>query len=229
MRCDADLWLAGSRQEARRAARIRLESLTHQNTNSNNNNMSADPMQTDPAPADQPAAPQQQTYRQIAAAHIHALNNINAELPRILVHFASAMTQLTNNPIPKQERPDGDSLQARQDDLRYFAYVTRRLVELLRADLVSQINDLEHYKVIPAKHQKFTPVQTDEHDTQQRDPEAGVKNGGYGDFDVGVLNARVASGQIGGDDVLERVRGVLDELLRRGRDDANGEEMAVDG
>jgi hypothetical protein len=191
--------------------------------------MSADAMQTDAMETDQHPAPQQQTYRQIAAAHIHALNQINAELPRILVHFASAMTQLTNNPIPKQEREEGDSLQARQDDLRYFAYVTRRLVELLRADLVSQINDLEHYKVIPAKHPKFTPVQTEEQGHQQRDPEAGVKNGGYGDFDVGVLNARVASGQIGGEDVLERVRGVLEELLKRGGGEANGEDMAVDG
>lgn len=56
-----------------------------------------------------------------------------------------------------------------------------------------------------------------------------MTNGGYGDFDVGVLNARAASGHVGGEDVLDRIKAMVEDLKKRSEVEADGEEMAVDG
>ena len=56
-----------------------------------------------------------------------------------------------------------------------------------------------------------------------------VKNGGYGDFDVGVLNARASSGQVGAKDVLDRAKAILEELQKRTGGTANEDEMVIDG
>lgn len=201
-----------------------------------------DAMETDvPTPTqssdDQAPTASQQTYRQIAASHIEALNKLNSNLPDILALIAAALSQLTNNPI--QSEPRDDSPQARNMDTLAFSNAIKSLMQGFRAALIEQINDLERYKVIPATMPKFTALpssmpgigaqQQQQQAPVKQDPDAGVKNGGYGDFDVGVLNARVASGQTGGEDALDRVRAVLDELLERSRQEVKGEEMAVDG
>ncbi|KAF3004962.1 hypothetical protein E8E13_007941 [Curvularia kusanoi] len=61
------------------------------------------------------------------------------------------------------------------------------------------------------------------------DPDAGVQNGGYGKFDVGVLNSQAANGLMSGEDALERVRLLLDDLLERNGRRSDGDEMVVDG
>lgn len=202
-----------------------------------------DAMQTDtPAPTraqdeNTPAA-SQQTYHQIAASHIETLNKLNSNLPDILALIAAALSQLTNNPI--QSEPREDSFQHRNVDTQIFSNAIKQYMQEFREALVEQINDLERYKVIPARMPKFTALppqlpgvggaqQQQPQAPVQRDPDAGVKNGGYGDFDVGVLNARVASGQVGGEDTLDRVKAVLDELLDRSGQKTTGEEMVVDG
>lgn len=201
-----------------------------------------DVMETDsPAPAqppnDQKPEASQQTYRQIAASHIEALNKLNSNLPDILALIAAALSQLTNNPI--QSEPREDSLQSRNNDTLAFSNAIKTYMNEFRATLIDQINDLERYKVIPATMPKFTALpsampgvggaQQQAQASGKPDPDAGVKNGGYGDFDVGVLNARVASGQVGGEDTLDRVKTVLDELLERSGHMTTAEEMVVDG
>ena len=197
-------------------------------------------METDtPAPAqssDEQATTSQQTYRQIAASHIEALNKLNSNLPDILALIAAALSQLTNNPI--QSEPQEDSMRARNRDTVAFSGAVKALMDGFRESLIEQINDLERYKVIPATMPKFTalpssiPSMAQQQQVQapvKQDPDAGVTNGGYGSFDVGVLNAKVATGQVGGDDTLDRVKAVLDTLLERSGQKSNGEEMAVDG
>lgn len=120
-----------------------------------------------------------------------------------------------------------------------FSQAVKGIMAGLREALIEEINDLERYKVIPATMPKFTalpssiPSMGQQQQQQQapvkQDPDAGVQNGGYGSFDVGVLNSKVKSGQVGGNDTLDRVRAVLDELLERSGQKSNGDEMAVDG
>lgn len=193
------------------------------------------PTSTQPQDAATPAA-SQQTYRQIAASHIEALNKLNSNLPDILALIAASLSQLTNNPI--QSSPQEDSPRARERDMVAFSGAVKGLVSGFREALVEQINDLERYNVIPATMPKFTALpsaipsmgqQQQQQAPMKQDADAGVTNGGYGNFDVGVLNSKVSSGQVGGDDTLDRVKAVLDELLERSAQKSNGEEMAVDG
>lgn len=183
-----------------------------------------------------PAA-SQQTYRQIAASHIEGLNKLNSNLPDILALIAASLSQLTNKPIQSGEQEDSPA--ARERDLVGFSQAVKGIMAGLREALIEEINDLERYKVIPATMPKFTalpssiPSMGQQQQQQQapvkQDPDAGVQNGGYGSFDVGVLNSKVKSGQVGGNDTLDRVRAVLDELLERSGQKSNGDEMAVDG
>lgn len=193
------------------------------------------PSPTQPQDSATPAA-SQQTYRQIAASHIEALNKLNSNLPDILALIAASLSQLTNNPI--QSSPQEDSPGARERDMVAFSGAVKGLVSGFREALIEQINDLERYNVIPATMPKFTALpsaipsmgqQQQQQAPMKQDADAGVKNGGYGNFDVGVLNAKVSSGQVGGDDTLDRVKTVLDQLLERSGQKSNGEEMAVDG
>jgi hypothetical protein len=167
-----------------------------------------------------------QTYDQIAASHIDTLSKLNEQLPKLLTYFAAVISQLTNNPIEVPATKDQpDSAEMRQQAVFQMTAYVGAGIKLIRENLVDQINDLERHGVIPAKHPKYTkqgpgPVTVD--------PEASVKNGGYGDFDVGVLNARAASGHIGGDDVLARVKSMVEDLTRMSQAEAKGDEMAVD-
>lgn len=185
------------------------------------------------------APPAQQTYRHIAASHIDTLNEINRQLPKMLTYFATALTQLTNNPIrDRDQESEPDTVEARQAAFRKYAIYVGLSVNLIREQLRLQINDLEAHKVIPKSHPKYRPVETakqaeahrdkDKEEKQFVDTEKFVTNGGYGEFDVGVLNARASLGQVGGEDTLDRVKAILDELKRRSEEDGI-EPMLVDG
>jgi len=179
---------------------------------------------------DQSTAPpptDSQTYRQIAATHIDTLSSINAQLPKLLAYFAAVISQLTNDPLEtpiSKDKPD--TPRQRQESMWLMTLFLGKCIGEIREELVTQINDLERYGVIPAKHPKYTALPAQ---GQVADPEASVKNGGYGDFDVGVLNARAASGHVGGEDVLDRVKTMVEDLMRRSGVEAQGEEMVVDG
>lgn len=205
-------------------------------------NMSTEAQQNTPAVKEQPNTPAQngtttraqpaqesQTYHQIAATHIDTLSKINEQLPKLLTYFAAAISQLTNNPIETPVSKDQpDSPQARQQALWVMTMYVGAAIKEIREELSKQINDLERYGVIPAKHPKYTSMPKQGQSANEVDPEATVKNGGYGDFDVGVLNARAASGHIGGDDVLDRVKAMVEDLMKRSGVEANGDNMAVD-
>jgi hypothetical protein len=175
-------------------------------------------------------------YREVAAENIDTLSEIDRQIPKMMKYFAIAISQLTNNPIAFEidglESTPG-SVEARKEILRTYALFVGKSVELIREELVKQINALEKYKVIPKSHPKFTAVKRQGQAGKGNvaevvDSEKEVKNGGYGEFDVGVLNARASSGQAGSEHVLDRMRGILEELNRRSGV-ADGEEMAVDG
>jgi hypothetical protein len=129
------------------------------------------------------------------------------------------------------------TLEARKEAFRINALFVGASCEVIRTELVKQINALERYKVIPKSHPKFTVTQRQgqgqkgkESETEVVDPEKEVKNGGYGEFDVGVLNARASSGQVGTEDVLDRAKAILEELQKRTGGAVGGEEyMDVDG
>ncbi|KAF3047473.1 hypothetical protein E8E12_008143 [Didymella heteroderae] len=194
------------------------------------------PTSTLPQDTATPAA-SQQTYRQIAASHIESLNKLNSNLPDILALIAASLSQLTNKPIQSGEQEDSPA--ARERDLVGFSQAVKGIMAGLREALIDEINDLERYKVIPATMPKFTalpssiPSMGQQQQQQQapvkQDPDAGVQNGGYGSFDVGVLNSKVKSGHVEGDDTLDRVKAVLDELLERSGQKSSDDEMTVDG
>ncbi|KAJ4384525.1 hypothetical protein N0V86_000124 [Didymella sp. IMI 355093] len=205
-----------------------------------NDTKDVDAMDTDAPTSTQPQdttpAASQQTYRQIAASHIEGLNKLNSNLPDILALIAASLSQLTNKPI--QSGPQEDSPGARERDMVAFSQAVKGIMSGLREALIDEINDLERYKVIPATMPKFTALpssipsmgqQQQQQAPVKQDPDAGVQNGGYGSFDVGVLNSKVKSGQVEGDDTLDRVKAVLDDLLERNGQKSNGDEMAVDG
>jgi hypothetical protein len=171
-----------------------------------------------------------QTYNQIAATHIDTLSKINEQLPKLLAYSAAAVSQLTNNPVETSgQKDEPDSTKARQQALWTMSMYVGFSIKLVREELSKQINDLEQYGVIPAKHPKYTAMPKTGQAANAAAAEASVKNGGYGDFDVGVLNARAASGHVGGDDVLDRVKAMVEELAKRSEIEADGEAMAVDG
>ncbi|KAH5531670.1 mediator of RNA polymerase II transcription subunit 11 [Parastagonospora nodorum] len=174
-------------------------------------------------------AQQSQTYNQIAATHIDKLSKINEQIPKLLTYFAAAISQLTNNPVETPAQKDQpDTRQAREQALWMQTVFVGLSINQIREALLTQISDLERYGVIPATQAKYTAQQIGKN-APQHDPEASVKNGGYGDFDVGVLNARAASGQAGGEDVLDRVKAIVEELKKRDEGEEDGEKMAVDG
>lgn len=177
-------------------------------------------------------SPQARSYRQVAAAHIDTLNEINHQLPKMLRYFATALTQLTNHPIRDHDQQDTlDTLQARQAAFRKYAIYIGMSVSLIRDELTQQIHDLETYKVIPKSHPKYTVAkrQGDKSETEAVDLDKGVKNGGYGEFDVGVLNARASLGHVGQDDALDRLKSLLEDLVVKSQDRAeHRQDMAVD-
>ena len=183
------------------------------------------------------ASEEPKTYRQIAAEHIDTLNEINHQIPKLLKYFATALSQLTNDPSPFQHdamQCEPGTLEARKEAFRINALFCGTSCEIIRQELVKQINALERYKVIPKNHPKFAVSQRQaqkgkEEESDVVDPEKDVKNGGYGDFDVGALNARASSGQVGAEDVLDRAKAVLEELQKRTGKVSHGDDMAIDG
>lgn len=63
----------------------------------------------------------------------------------------------------------------------------------------------------------------------ERDSEAGVRNGGLGELDVGWLNARAGQGGAGVEgEVLGRVREILEGLVGEKKGDGKGEDWKME-
>lgn len=63
----------------------------------------------------------------------------------------------------------------------------------------------------------------------KKDPESSVTNGGLGDLDVGVLNARAGVRNAGGEEVLDRVQEILKTLVEQAQAKEGKEEKSVEG
>jgi hypothetical protein len=160
-------------------------------------------------------------YHDTAATHIRTLSSLNARIPSLLTASATTFSQLTNAPISSSPTPDAPS--NRHTAINDSADTFFTTVIELRTALHAQIDALEKEKVIPSDEVKYSapaptrpPGQQGQGQAQEpKDSEATVKNGGLGTFDVGVLNARVGVRQKDGGEVLERVRVLLEELVKQ--------------
>ncbi|CAI6338532.1 unnamed protein product [Periconia digitata] len=204
-------------------------------------------MTTTPHP-EEPTSPQQ-PYREVAATHIRHLSTLSQRLPGILTTSATTLSQLTNAPIPSADNNAGsDSPAARRAALSSSANEFYTSVLALRTALHAQIDELEKHGVIPADEVRFKGVvqqpagagagagagaaaaASDNADggagskEKKVDPQASVTNNGLGSFDVGILNARAGVRQKDGEEVLARMKRVVDGLVER----AGGEEDSGD-
>jgi hypothetical protein len=106
----------------------------------------------------------------------------------------------------------------------------------IRAVLLAQVDALHSEQVIPEKATRYIPPPSTKQFPQlsdadrraiesKKDPEQGVTNGGLGGFDIAMLNANAGVRQAGGEEVLERVKGILEELVQ---EETDGEDMDID-
>jgi hypothetical protein len=185
------------------------------------------------------AQPPTPPYRETAARNIRELSALSAKLPSLLATSATTFSQLTNAPIhapDAQNEPDTPARRRAALAAAANAYFTA--VTELDTALRAQIKALEEHKVIPPAEVKYSAPAPKrqgmpgaaEADQPPKDSEATVKNSGLGSFDVGHLNARAGAGRQGGEEILERVKVLLEEMVKQTetQGDAEDEDM-VDG
>lgn len=168
-----------------------------------------------------------ETYRSTATTHIRELSTLSTRLPPILSSAAITLSQLTNSPIPASATA-ADTPQARRDAISSSANDYLTAVFNLSKDLHKQVTDLEEAGVIPPDEVRYiTRTGADENagavgqtgpvgmpQVTAKDREAIVTNGGLGEFDIGVLNARAGVRENGEDQMLERVKKTLEDIQR---------------
>ncbi|KAF2444343.1 hypothetical protein P171DRAFT_31238 [Karstenula rhodostoma CBS 690.94] len=175
-----------------------------------------------------------EAYRSTATTHIRALSALSTRLPPVLAHAATTLSQLTNAPTPSSSSAT-DSPQARRDAIASSAKEYFAAVFDIARELHKQVDDLEEAGVIPAQEVRYVARTVREEDagfggqggvlakagmpqTQLKDSEATVTNGGLGEFDIGVLNARAGIREGGEGEVLEKVKRLLEDSERRSKD-----------
>lgn len=185
-----------------------------------------------------------EAYRTTATAHIRALSALSTRLPPVLSHAATTLSQLTNAPIASSSSAT-DSPQVRRDAISSSAKEYFAAVFDISRELHKQVDDLEEAGVIPAQEVRYTARTVREEDagfggqggllakagmpqTQPKDSEATVTNGGLGEFDIGVLNARAGIREGGEDEVLEKVKRLLEDLERRSKEGGEDEGGKMD-
>ncbi|KAF2266229.1 hypothetical protein CC78DRAFT_567097 [Lojkania enalia] len=185
-------------------------------------------MSTSQQLAVQPAQPH--PYRQTAADNIRKLSTVNQKnIPTILRTSATAISQLTNNPIvptTTSQTAYQDSPQSREVAFARASEQLFTLINITRDALHSQISKLKDENVIPAETVRTLPSQgPTDHGQEGQQVGEEIKNGGLGDLDVGVLNARARVGREG-EEVLDRVTDILQDLVKK----VEGEDrLMVDG
>lgn len=181
------------------------------------------------------------SYRSNATEHIRALSTLSTRLPPILNSAATTLSQLTNAPIVSSTAPavaDDEEPKARREAIATSAQEYFTAVFNLSKELHKQVNDLEEAGVIPAEEVRYI-ARTEEPAARQpplpgmppeppaiaKDTEATVTNGGLGEFDIGVLNARAGVRGTGEDELLDRVKRLLGDLHRRTEDSQANDKM----
>lgn len=191
-----------------------------------------------PPQEEESSTQQQQPYREIAATQIRHLSTLSHRIPGILTTSATTLSQLTNAPIPPASLPTTpDAPSARRAALSTSANAFYTSVLDLRAALHAQIDELEKHGVIPADELRFkgavqqvgsagsagaatagaddAAAGAGSAKEKKGDPQASVTNNGLGSFDVGVLNARAGVRQRDGEEVLARMKRVVDGLVEQ--------------
>ncbi|PVI07737.1 hypothetical protein DM02DRAFT_288962 [Periconia macrospinosa] len=195
----------------------------------------------------QPEPPAQQPYRETAATQIRHLSTLSHRIPGILTTTATTFSQLTNAPIQLQGSngaPDTPAVRRAAVSSSANAFYTSVLD--LGTALHAQIDELEKHGVIPTDELRFkgvvqqpatgaaagggaAPGASDGADggaaakDKKTDAQASVTNNGLGSFDVGVLNARAGVRQRDGEEVLARMKRVVDGLVERVEGPENGD------
>lgn len=179
-----------------------------------------------------------ETYRDIATSHIRHLSALSTRLPPIINSAATTISQLTNSPISSTSSAE-DTLEARRSAISASANEYFTAVFNLSNDLHKQVADLEEAGVIPAEEVRYVARIDEGHNgpvtgqpgmlpapqTKAKDTEATVTNGGLGEFDIGVLNARAAVRDDGEDQILERIKKLLKDLQPRTEGSDEGDKM----
>ncbi|KAJ4348328.1 uncharacterized protein N0V89_009702 [Didymosphaeria variabile] len=187
-------------------------------------------------------AAEKEDYRSAASTHIRALSTLSSRVPPILNHAATTLSQLTNAPISSSTT--ADSSQARRNAISSSAKEYFTAVFDIAKDLHKQVSDLEEAGVIPAEEVRYIARTVREEDTafggqggvlaktgmpqtMPKDSEVTITNGGLGEFDIGVLNARAGIRESGEGEVLEKVKRLLEDLDGRTKEDSkeSGEKM----
>ncbi|OCK81497.1 hypothetical protein K432DRAFT_381294 [Lepidopterella palustris CBS 459.81] len=177
--------------------------------------------------------------------HIQELSTIKEQIPLILRAAGTAISALTNAPLPSSSVPP---LQQHKQIFQSNTDTFFTLVTQISSSLHAQALALETAGIIPANANKtaareltaadiarvtgssgvdLAAVETSGFGT--RDSEATVRNGGFGDLDVGWLNAR--AGDVGRGmeaEVLARVRKLLEEMGGDGNGGEGGDESMAD-
>jgi hypothetical protein len=189
-------------------------------------------------------AAKKEDYRSTATTHIRALSTLSTRVPPILNHAAITLSQLTNAPIPSSPTA-ADSPQARRDAISSSAKAYFAAVFDVATELLTQVSDLEEAGVIPAQEVRYIARTVRDEDagfggqggllakagmpqTTPKDSEATVTNGGLGEFDIGVLNARAGTREGGEGEVLDRVKRLLEDLERRGMEGGDEQDGKMD-
>ena len=182
-----------------------------------------------------------ETYRSNATEHIRALSTLNTRLPPILNCAATTLSQLTNAPIVSSAAPTvapDEEPEARREAIASSANEYFTAVFNLSKELHKQVTDLQEAGVIPAEEVRYIarteqpniaasaqPGMPAAPPATAKDTEATVTNGGLGEFDIGVLNARAGVRGTGEDEVLDRVKRLLEHLKRRPEGGVENDDM----
>ncbi|KAF2121885.1 hypothetical protein BDV96DRAFT_132853 [Lophiotrema nucula] len=189
-----------------------------------------------------PAAGQSQTpYHDTAAKNIRDLARINEEvrplssliyaehgliwfqnLPQLLELTATALSQLTNRPIPVSSTSTSatDSTLVRERAFLQKSDELFRLINITRDALKSNVDRLTENDVIPKETTREVIANRPAGGQPQQAPapQAVVTNGGLGEFDIGMLNARARVGREG-EAVMRRVEKLLEGIVNREKKD----------
>ena len=155
-------------------------------------------------------------------------------IPHLLRISGTAVSQLTTRPVvtstSSNSHEDTDTPELRKSVLQRCTHDLFKSIGEVTKILHAQIADLQAEKVIPAAQVRYIPPAArpgQQPEERLRDSEATVTNGGLGDLDIGILNARAGVKQVGGEKILDRVQAILEALVKQAeREDED--KMAVD-
>jgi hypothetical protein len=150
------------------------------------------------------------------------MSKFSQQIPQILTAASTAIRALTNSPSPPTSSSPAPpqtptTVAAHKATFQSSTHTFFTLLSRISNSLEDQARALEAAGIIPP-----TAVKTVSGAGEATDSEAGVRNGGLGELDIGWLNARagdVGKGMEG--EVLARVRGILEGMSEEGQGKGN--------